>query len=243
MSSKKEKETTVPAEALDAQVSAENAGVETPNEGADTTELQEKSDLGADTTELQKKSDLIKEQIELEKQYEDGTVTMLEETYSVKIGSKGNFDRLVKMVEHDFEFNYNTATGLALLYSNLKQQKPFTREEEWNGNIFLKTSSCLMMWQFITTYKGTGFFDARAFLEMIQFVGPELSKHVRTINDKQKALRGLHLRLDEIDNLLDEGKYENDLTEEEEKKLVEELKNVIKKEREIEDEVNPEVQI
>lgn len=243
MSSKKEKETTVPAEALDAQVSAENAGVETPNEGADTTELQEKSDLGADTTELQKKSDLIKEQIELEKQYEDGTVTMLEETYSVKIGSKGNFDRLVKMVEHDFEFNYNTATGLALLYSNLKQQKPFTREEEWNGNIFLKTSSCLMMWQFITTYKGTGFFDARAFLEMIQFVGPDVSKHVRIINDKQKALRGLHLRLDEIDNLLDEGKYENDLTEEEEKKLVEELKNVIKKEREIEDEVNPEVQI
>lgn len=198
---------------------------------------------GVDTRTLQKKSDLIKEQIELENQYETETVNMLEETYSVKIGSKGNFDRLVKMIEHEFEFDYNTATGLALLYSNLKQQKPFTREDEWNGCIFLKTSSCLMLWRFITTYKGKGFFDAKSFLEMIQYVGPDVSKHVHTINDKQKALRGLHLRLDEIDNLLDAGKYENDLTEDEEKKLVDELKNVIKKEREIEDEVNPEVQL
>lgn len=237
MSSNTEKENKAVAEEV-----KEVVETETTANGA-TMNVDDQDKGGVDARTLQKKSDLIKEQIELEKQYEDGTVTMLEETYSVKIGSKGNFDRLVKMVEHDFEFNYNTATGLALLYSNLKQQKPFTREEEWNGNIFLKTSSCLMMWQFITTYKGTGFFDAKAFLEMIQFVGPELSKHVRTINDKQKSLRGLHLRLDEIDNLLDSGEYENDLTEDEEKQLVSELKDTIKKEREMEDEVNPEVEM
>lgn len=198
---------------------------------------------GADTSELPKKSDLIREQIELEKQYESESVQLLEDTYSVKIGSKGNFDRLVKMVEHEFEFDYRTATGLALLYSNLKQQKPFTREDDWNGSIILKTSSCLMMWKFINTYKGKGFFEAKAFLEMIQLVGPEVSKACKTIDDKQTAVKGLHLRLNEIDNILDSGKFENDLTEEEEKALIADVKGVIKKEEEIENEVDPNVEL
>ena len=198
---------------------------------------------GTDTSERPKKSDLIREQIELEKQYESESVQMLEDTYSVKIGSKVNFDRLIKMVEHEFEFDYHTATGLALLYSNLKQQKPFTREDDWNGSILLKTSSCLMMWKFISTYKGKGFFEAKAFLEMIQLIGPEVSKACNTINDKQANVRGLHLRLDEIDNILDSGKFENDLTEEEEKALVAEVKGVIKNDEEIEKEVDPNVEL
>lgn len=205
-------------------------------ENVDTT-------AGTDTSERPKKSDLIREQIELEKQYESESVQMLEDTYSVKIGSKANFDKLIKMVEHEFEFDYHTATGLALLYSNLKQQKPFTREDDWNGSILLKTSSCLMMWKFISTYKGKGFFEAKAFLEMIQLIGPEVSKACNTINEKQTAVRGLHLRLDEIDNILDSGKFENDLTEEEEKALIADVKGVIKNEEKIENEVDPNVEL
>jgi archaellum biogenesis protein FlaJ (TadC family) len=91
------------------------------------------------------------------------------------------------------------------------------------------------------SYKGKGFYEAKAFLEMIQLIGPELSNAVKTIDEKNVALRGLHNRLNEIDNILDSGEFENDLTEEEEKTLLEESKNVIKTEQAIEDEVNPEV--
>ena len=191
--------------------------------------------------ELPKKSELLKEQIALEKQYVTESRASLEETYSVKVGSKGNFDKLCKMIEHDVEFDHSTATGIALLYSNLKQQKPFTRDDDWNGSILLKTSSCLVLWKAIMSYKGKGFYEAKAFLEMIQLIGPELSKAVKTIDDKTTALRGLHNRLNEIDNILDSGDYETDLTEEEEKELLKESESVIKTEQAIEDEVNPEI--
>lgn len=190
-----------------------------------------------------KKSELLKEQISLEKQYTDGTQAMLEETYSVKVGTKGNFDRLSKYIEHDADFDHSTATGIALLYSNLKQQKRFTREDDWNGVIQLKTSSCLVLWKSLMTYHGKGFFEAKAFLEMIQLVGPEVSNAVKTIEDKNTSLRGLHNRLNEIYNILDAGEFENDLTEEEEKALLEDSKSVIKTEQAIEDEVNPEVNV
>ena len=224
----------------------EEVGNETVQRG-DTEECAGNAD-GKDCSsgceeELPKKSDLIREQIELEKQYESESVKVLEDTYNIKFGSKANFDRLYKMIEHEFEFDYQTATAIALLYSNLKQQKPFTREDDWNGSVILKSSSCLMLWRFITTYKGRGYFEAKSFLEMIQHVGPEVAKACNTINDKQNNIRGLHLRLDEIDNIIDSGKYISDLTEEEEKSLTAELKGVIKAEEQIEEEVNPTVVI
>lgn len=190
-----------------------------------------------------KKSELLKEQISLERVYTNGTHEMLEEIYTVKIGSKGNFDRLIKVIEHDVEFDHSTATGLALLHSNLKQQKPFTREDDWNGTIQLKTSSCMVLWKILMGFKGHGFFEAKAFLEMIQLIGPEVSEAVKVINDKTASLRGLHTRLNEIYNILDACEFENDLTEEEEKALLEDSKSVIKTEHAIEDEVNPEVNV
>lgn len=188
-----------------------------------------------------KKSELIKEQIALEKQYTTESNAMIEQTYSVKVGTKSSFDRLMKYIEHDAEFDHSTATGIALLFSNLKQQKPFTRDAEWNGSILLKTSSCLVLWKSLMSFKGKGFYEAKSFLETIQLIGPELSKAVNIIDEKNVALRGLHSRLNEIDNILDSGEFENDLTEEEEKALLEESASVIKTEQEIENEVNPEV--
>ncbi len=202
---------------------------------------KEKENMTEEVVSKPKKSDLIKEQVDLEKQYTTESAAMLEQTYSVKVGTKSNFEKLIKYIEHDVEFDHSTATGIALLFSNLKQQKPFTREHDWNGSILLKTSSCLVLWKSLMSYKGKGFYEAKAFLEMIQLIGPELSNAVKTIDEKNVALRGLHNRLNEIDNILDSGEFENDLTEEEEKALLEESKNVIKTEHAIEDEVNPEV--
>jgi hypothetical protein len=190
---------------------------------------------------LPKKSELLKEQIELEKQYDSESAAMLEDTYNVKFGTKGAFDRMMKYLEKDVEFDHSTATGLALLYSNMRQQKPFTREADWNGEVQLKTSSCLMLWKFLMAHKGHGFWEAKAFLETIQLVGQDISKSINTINEKQTALRGIHDRLNVIYNKLDSNEYENDLTEEEEKALLESSKEVIKNEEELNNEVNPSV--
>lgn len=190
---------------------------------------------------LPKKSELLQEQIDLEKQYDSGSAALIEETHSVKFGTKGAYDKMVKYIEKDAEFDHSSATGLVLLYSDIKQQKPFTRETDWNGDIMLKTSSCLVLWKTMMTIKGKGFFEARAFLEAIQLLGPDLSKIVNNINDKQAALRGLHNRLNEIYNQLDAGEYENDLTPEQEAEMLQKSKQIIETEEAMKDEVAPQV--
>lgn len=222
---------------------------------SENTELKEKEaqevvaqETQVETTEtenkvqLPKKSELLQEQIDLEKQYDTESSAMLEGIYNVKFGTKGAFDRMMKYLEHDVEFDHSTATGLALLFSNMKQQKPFTRENDWNGEVQLKTSSCLMLWKFLMGHKGHGFFEAKQFLETIQTVGPDLTKSIKTINEKQAALRGIHNRLDEIYTKLDSNEFENDLTPEQEKEMLEKSKEVIKNEEKIDDEVNPVVE-
>lgn len=195
-----------------------------------------------ETTALDKKSELLQEQISLEKQYDSESSAMLSETYSVKFGSKGAFDKMLKYLEHDAEFDKGTATGLVLLYSDMRGQKPYTREADWNGEVQLKTSSCLMLWKFLMTHKGHGFFEAKSFLETIQLVGQDITKSINTINEKNAALRGIHDRLDVIYTKLDKGEFENDLTPEQEKELLEKSKDTIKTEEEIDSEVNPVVE-
>lgn len=220
----------------------EGEGEELPQTNEGVNEHEETPENEAGEKPLPKKSELLNEQIALEKQYDSESAAMLEETYNVKFGTKGAFDKMMKYLEHDVEFDHGTATGLILLYANMRQQKQFTREKDWNGEVQLKTSSCLMLWKFLMGHKGHGFFEAKAFLETIQVVGQDISKAINTINEKQTALRGIHNRLNEIYNQLDSNSFENDLTPEQEKELLEKSKEVVKNEEEINNEVNPDVE-
>ena len=220
----------------------EGEGEELPQTNEGVNEHEETPEKEAGEKPLPKKSELLNEQIALEKQYDSESAAMLEETYNVKFGTKGAFDKMMKYLEHDVEFDHGTATGLILLYANMRQQKQFTREKDWNGEVQLKTSSCLMLWKFLMGHKGHGFFEAKAFLETIQVVGQDISKAINTINEKQTALRGIHNRLNEIYNQLDSNSFENDLTPEQEKELLEKSKEVVKNEEEINNEVNPDVE-
>lgn len=228
---------TAPREGEGEELPQTNEGV---NEHEETPEKEAPAEDGEKS--LPKKSELLNEQIALEKQYDSESAALLEETYNVKFGTKGAFDKMMKYLEHDVEFDHGTATGLILLYANMRQQKQFTREKDWNGEVQLKTSSCLMLWKFLMGHKGHGFFEAKAFLETIQVVGQDISKAINTINEKQTALRGIHNRLNEIYNQLDSNSFENDLTPEQEKELLEKSKEVVKNEEEINNEVNPDVE-
>lgn len=208
---------------------------ETLNANAEQTAEQ------TDEKVIQKRSELIKEQIALEKQYNEESQKIVEETYFITVGSKNAFDKIYKYIETSVEWDYTTATGVALLFTNLKQQKPFTREKDWDGKIELKTSSCLSLWKMFMSMKGRGFYEARNFLDSLMLVGPELSKTVGEIQDKQLVVRHFHDRINVIDNLLDAGEYENDITDEEAKALYgEKEESLVKREEKLEDEVLPE---
>jgi hypothetical protein len=186
-----------------------------------------------------KKSELLKEQVTLEKQYADGFKANLNEIYTVKVGSKKNFNSILKIVEHDAEFDHSSAVALKMLHSNLKQQKQFVREDDWNGTIQLIQGSCVTLWKILMAYKGHGVFEVDHFLDVIQDLGQDLSKTIKTIDEKNESIRGLHTRLNQIYNIIDSGEYENDVTEEEEKQILAKSDMIIKKEQEIEDEVEP----
>lgn len=195
----------------------------------------------ADDTPKPKKSDLLKEQVTLENQYAEGVKTNLNSVYTVKIGSKKNFNSLMRYIEHDAEFDHTTAAYIVMLYSNLKQQKPFLREPDWNGTIQLIENSCVTLWRLLSSYKGRGVHEGESFLELVQDLGQDLSKTVKTIREKNESVRGLHTRLNQIYNIIDSGDCENDLTEEEEKEILAKSDSIIKTEHRIAEEVNPEI--
>lgn len=188
-----------------------------------------------------KKSELLNEQVTLENQYAEGVKSNLNSVYTVKIGSKKNFNSIMRYIEHDVEFDHATSTYVVMLYSNMKQQKPYLRDPEWNGTIQLIENSCVTLWKTLMSYKGHGVHEAESFLEMIQDLGQDLSKTIKTIREKNESVRGLHTRLNEIYNIIDSGEYENDLTEEEEKAILAKSDSIIKTEHSIEDDIRPEV--
>lgn len=188
---------------------------------------------------LPKKSELIEEQKTLVDQYNKQAEALINKEFSVNVGNKFQFNKLCKFVEKEIKADYMTASGIVMLQSNLKQQKPYTNEDDWNGYILLNTQSCKALWKGIQQWEGKGAFDAIDFLRTLQLVGPEVAKAVNSINDEQVSMRGLHTRLDEIDGILDRGEYENDVPDEEAKEVVKEEEE---KNDEIQQEVNPQVE-
>lgn len=186
---------------------------------------------------LPKKSELIDEQKRLYEQYNKGIEELLNKEFSVNVVNKSQFDKLCKFVEKEIKVDNSSAANVLMLHSNLKQQKPYTKKDDWNGHIMMNTTSCKALWNGFMNWEGKGVFEATSFLGLVQLVGPEISKNIKTINENITPLNGLHTRLAEIDNILDSGEFEDDMPEEETKLVTkEEEKNL----EEIENEVNPE---
>ena len=89
----------------------------------------------------------------------------------------------MKFLEKEADWGHTTATGLIMLYSNMKEQQPVIREKDWNGIIKLRGTSITIFWSMITSMKGKGFFAARDFVEMMAAFGQDLSKVVGQVHD------------------------------------------------------------
>lgn len=185
--------------------------------------------------ELPKKSELLEEQKKLWEQYNKGAEELLNKEFIVKIGTKSKMNALQKFVEHDIPSSYYKAPAVIALHTNIRMQKPYTKAPDWDGTILLNSISIRALFGGFQEWKGNGAFATKEFLELLKDVAPEIVKHIKTINECQDANNGLHIRLNEIDTILDSKEYIDDCPEVE-------AKSVIKEEEEEKEKLQEEVQ-
>ena len=120
-------------------------------------------------------------------------------TYDIPFGSVKLYKQLCKFLEKDAEWGHTTATGLVMLYSNLREGAKETQVKDWNGIVKLRGTSITILWSMITSMKGKGFYEARNFIELMASMGEDLSKVVGQVHTDNQALRDNHTKLSELD--------------------------------------------
>jgi len=182
-----------------------------------------------------KMSEIIADKKEALKKNEDLLRALQQNEYEIPIGSAKLYKQIMKFLEKEADWGHTTATGLIMLYSNMKEQQPLTREKDWNGIIKLRGTSITIFWTMITSMKGKGFFAARDFVEMMAAFGSDLSKVVGKVHQDNQALRENHARMAELDQEVNRPEVILDVAIDEYNKAEEELNQLM-------DEVDPVVE-
>jgi len=172
------------------------------------------AEMAAEVTP-RKKSELLAEQKELFELNENLLKEMQEREYTVDLKSKKIFDSLLKFLEKDAPWGHTTATGLIMLYHNLREQKVTTHAQDWDGSIKLRSANVTIMWSMVTKMTGKGFYEAKSFVELMAVCGESLSKAVQAAHTDNSKLRENHHRLSQLDDQLASGNFENDIESEE----------------------------
>lgn len=168
------------------------------------------------TKELPLKSELLNQQKELNDKNELLLKEMQERTYSVKFEKSKIYNKLLKFLEKDAPWGHTTAAGLIMLYHNLREQKDLVKTEDWDGIIELRSANVSILWQMLTRMTGTGFYQAKDFVELMATIGePIATAHNQVIEDNAE-LRQNHQDLAMVDQRLDGGEYVDDTNPESE---------------------------
>ena len=154
--------------------------------------------------------------------------------YEIPFGSVKLYKQLCKFLEKDAEWGHTTATGLVMLYSNLRENAKLTQAKDWDGIVKLRGTSITILWTMITSMKGKGFYEARNFIELMAEMGQDLSIVVGKVHTDNQALRDNHVKLSELDTevnhpdvILDVDISKYDEAEEELTKLMDEVDPVV----------------
>ena len=154
--------------------------------------------------------------------------------YEIPFGSVKLYKQLCKFLEKDAEWGHTTATGLVMLYSNLRESAKLTQAKDWDGIVKLRGTSITILWTMVTSMKGRGFYEARNFIELMAEMGQDLSTVVGKVHTDNQALRDNHVKLSELDTevndpniILDVDIAKYDEAEEELNKLMDEVDPVV----------------
>jgi len=104
---------------------------------------------------------------ELDKINEDLIKEMQEREYEIDFKTKKVFDKLLKFLEKDAPWGHTTATGLIMLYHNLREAKEVVKDKEFNGLVPVRSTSVTILWQMVTKMTGNGFYEAKSFVELM----------------------------------------------------------------------------
>ena len=146
-----------------------------------------------------KMSEIIKDKREALKKNEDLLRDLQTNEYDIPMTSPKLYKQLMKFLEKDAEWGHTTATGLVMLYSNLKENSKTVQAKDWDGIVKLRGTSITILWTMVTSMKGKGFFEARNFIELMAAFGQDLSEVVQKVHKDNQALRDNHVRLSELD--------------------------------------------
>ncbi len=141
----------------------------------------------------------------------------------------------MKFLEKDAEWGHTTATGLVMLYSNLKENSKAVQSKDWDGIVKLRGTSITILWTMVTSMKGKGFFEARNFIELMAEFGQDLSTVVQKVHQDNQALRDNHVKLSELDKEVNHPDVILDVSIDEYNKAEDELNQLM-------DEVDPVVE-
>ena len=147
-----------------------------------------------------KMSEIITDKREALKKNEDLLRNLQTNEYDIPMTSAKLYKQLMKFLEKDAEWGHTTATGLVMLYSNLKENSKAVQSKDWDGIVKLRGTSITILWTMVTSMKGKGFFEARNFIELMAAFGQDLSTVVQKVHVDNSALRDNHARLSELDN-------------------------------------------
>ena len=123
---------------------------------------------------------------------------MQEREYPVDFKTKKVFDKLLKFLEKDAPWGHTTATGLIMLYHNLREAKELVKEKDFKGLIPIRSTSVTILWQMVTKMTGSGVYEAKAFVELMANVGESLSNAMQASQDDNQALRDNHSELAKV---------------------------------------------
>ena len=177
---------------------AKTIKMENPN-APDSKEGQEALAKEVINENPRKMSEIIKDKREALKKNEDLLRSLQTNEYNIPMSSSKLYKQLMKFLEKDAEWGHTTATGLVMLYSNLKENSKAVQTKDWDGIVKLRGTSITILWSMVTSMKGKGFFEARNFIELMAAFGEDLSKVVQQVHEDNQELRDNHVKLSELD--------------------------------------------
>ena len=145
---------------------------------------------------------------ELDQINDDLIKEMQTREYEIDFKTKKVFDRLLKFLEKDAPWGHTTATGLIMLYHNLREAKELVKDKEFKGLIPVRSTSVTILWQMVTKMTGTGFYEAKSFVELMANVGESLSDAVQKVQADNQALRDNHTELAQVQQEIDQANVE-----------------------------------
>ena len=151
---------------------------------------------------VEETAETIQEQLDLLTKEAEVLGTLIQEKeYLIDIDSFTVFKNIMKRIEHSVEWSNSDVAGIVMLYQALKEQKekPALQKE---CKLTLKTTNTVVLYKLLLSMKGKGYFEAREHLQILTAVGKSLSAAVQAIEEDNKSLRELHVKLTELDTKL-----------------------------------------